>query len=39
MRYRNQTKSLPVVAKELGADMIVEGSVLRAGGRIRITAN
>ncbi len=38
MQYRNQTKSLPVVAKELGADMIVEGSVLRAGGRIRITA-
>lgn len=38
MQYKNSTKSLPQIAKELNVDAIVEGSVLRAGGRVRITA-
>jgi serine/threonine-protein kinase len=38
MRYKGSTKDLREIGKELGADMIVEGSVQRAGGRVRITA-
>jgi TolB-like protein/Flp pilus assembly protein TadD len=38
MRYAAANKSVPEIARELGADGIVEGSVLRSGGRIRITA-
>jgi TolB-like protein/DNA-binding winged helix-turn-helix (wHTH) protein len=38
MRYKNSNKSLPEIARELGADGIVEGSVLRSGDRVRITA-
>jgi Tfp pilus assembly protein PilF len=38
MHYRDHTKLLPAVAAELGADMIVEGSVRRSGDRVRITA-
>ena len=37
MRYRSSEKSLPTIARELGVDAIVEGSVLRAGERVRIT--
>jgi TolB-like protein/DNA-binding winged helix-turn-helix (wHTH) protein len=37
-RYRNTDKSLPQIARELNVDGIVEGSVLRAGDRVRITA-
>jgi TolB-like protein/DNA-binding winged helix-turn-helix (wHTH) protein len=37
-RYRNTDKSLPQIAHELNVDAIVEGSVLRAGDRVRITA-
>jgi eukaryotic-like serine/threonine-protein kinase len=37
MRYKNTTKSLPVIAQELNVDAILEGSVLRSGERIRIT--
>ena len=36
--YRNTTKRMPEIARELGADAIVEGSVLRAGDRVVITA-
>ena len=36
--YRNTRKRLPEIARELGVDAIVEGSVLRAGDRVRITA-
>jgi TolB-like protein/Tfp pilus assembly protein PilF len=36
--YKNTTKRLPEVARELSADAVVEGSVLRAGDRVRITA-
>jgi TolB-like protein/Tfp pilus assembly protein PilF len=38
MRYKGTTKPLSEIARELGVDAIVEGSVLRAGNRIRITA-
>ena len=38
MRYKNPDKGLPEIARELGVDGIVEGSVLRSGGRVRVTA-
>lgn len=38
MRYAGTTKTLPEIADELGVDAIVEGSVLRAGNFVRITA-
>ena len=38
MRYRNTEKSVPEIALELGVDAIVEGSVLRAGNTVRVTA-
>jgi len=38
MRFRGSTRPLPEVARELGVDGVVEGSVLRDGGRVRITA-
>jgi serine/threonine protein kinase/tetratricopeptide (TPR) repeat protein len=38
MRFKGTTKSLPNIGRELGVDAIVEGSVQREGGRIRIAA-
>lgn len=38
MRYKLTKKSLPEIARELNVDGIVEGSVLRSGQRVRITA-
>ena len=38
MRYKNARKSLPQIARELGVDAVVEGTVLRSGDRVRITA-
>jgi TolB-like protein/Tfp pilus assembly protein PilF len=38
MRYRNTDKSVPEIARELGVDAVVEGSVLRAENTVRITA-
>ena len=38
MRYKGTQKSIPDIARELGVDAIIEGSVLRAGNRVRITA-
>jgi len=38
MPYKNSKKSLRAIANELGVDAIVEGSVLKAGDRVRITA-
>lgn len=38
MHYKGTTKTLPEIARELGVDGIVEGSVMRAGNRARITA-
>ncbi|WP_263373591.1 TPR end-of-group domain-containing protein [Granulicella aggregans] len=38
MSYKNTKKTLPEIAHELGVDAVVEGSVLREGNRVRITA-
>jgi TolB-like protein/Tfp pilus assembly protein PilF len=38
MRYKAATRPLQQIARELGVDGIVEGSVLRSGDRVRITA-
>ncbi|MCI0402260.1 MAG: tetratricopeptide repeat protein, partial [Acidobacteria bacterium] len=38
MQYKGVKKPLPEIARELGVDAVVEGSVLRAGERVRITA-
>jgi serine/threonine-protein kinase len=38
MRYRGSDKSLPEIARELKVGAIVEGTVMRAGDRVRITA-
>ena len=38
MQYKGTHKSLPVVAKELGVDALVEGSVVRMGDQVRVTA-
>ena len=37
MQYKKTTKKLGDIAKELGADAIIEGSVRRADGRVRVT--
>lgn len=37
MQYKGAKKPLPQIARELGVDSIVEGSVLRSGQRVRIT--
>jgi TolB-like protein/DNA-binding winged helix-turn-helix (wHTH) protein/Flp pilus assembly protein TadD len=36
--YRHTHKTLPEIARELNVDGIVEGSIVRSGGRVRITA-
>ena len=38
MRYKGTKKSLPEIARELNVDGIVEGSVMRSGQQVRITA-
>jgi TolB-like protein/Tfp pilus assembly protein PilF len=38
MQYQNARKPLPEIARELGVDFIVEGSVLPIGTNVRITA-
>jgi TolB-like protein/DNA-binding winged helix-turn-helix (wHTH) protein len=39
MRYKDVTKPIPDIAKELGVDAIVEGSVLSEGEQVRISVN
>ncbi len=36
--YKHTHKTLPEIARELNVDGIVEGSIVRSGGRVRITA-
>jgi len=38
MRYKGSETPLPQIAEELNVDAVVEGSVLRVGPRVRITA-
>ncbi|MCI0444017.1 protein kinase [bacterium] len=38
MLYKNTRKPLSEIARELGVDAVVEGSIFRAGNRVRISA-
>ena len=38
MRYKGSHKSLPEIARELNVDAVIEGTVQRSGGRVRVTA-
>ena len=38
MQYKGTTKSIPEIASELGVTTIVEGSVMRVGDQVRVTA-
>jgi TolB-like protein/Tfp pilus assembly protein PilF/predicted Ser/Thr protein kinase len=37
MRYKEEKGTLPQIARELGVDGVVRGTVMRAGGRVRIS--
>jgi TolB-like protein/DNA-binding winged helix-turn-helix (wHTH) protein/Tfp pilus assembly protein PilF len=37
-RYKDTKEALPAIARELGVDAVVEGTVLRSGDRVRISA-
>src|SRR2546429_4330006 len=39
MHYKGAKKTLPEIARELDVDAVVEGTVLRSGSRVRVTAN
>jgi TolB-like protein/DNA-binding winged helix-turn-helix (wHTH) protein/Tfp pilus assembly protein PilF len=39
MRFKGSRKPLPEIARELGVDAIVEGTVTRSGNHVRVTAN
>jgi TolB-like protein/DNA-binding winged helix-turn-helix (wHTH) protein/tetratricopeptide (TPR) repeat protein len=38
MQYKGTHKTLPQIARELNVDAVLEGSVLRSGNRVRVTA-
>jgi eukaryotic-like serine/threonine-protein kinase len=38
MQYKDAKKPLPQIARELNVDAIMEGSVLRSGSKVRVTA-
>jgi TolB-like protein/Flp pilus assembly protein TadD len=38
MRYKDTDKSVPEIAQELSVDAVIEGSVLKAGNDVRVTA-
>ncbi len=38
MRYKGSRKSLQEIARELNVDAVIEGTVHRSGGRVRVTA-
>lgn len=37
LRYKDSSAALPEIAQELGVDVVLQGSVMRAGNRVRIT--
>ena len=39
MTYKGAKKPLPQIARELNVDAVIEGTVLRSGDRVRVTAN
>ena len=39
MRYKTVTTTLPAIARELDVDAVLEGTVVRSGSRVRITAH
>jgi len=39
MRFKGSRKPLPEIARELGVDAVIEGTVARSGNHLRITAN
>lgn len=38
LRYKRTSKSLPEIARELGVDAVLEGTFVRSGQQIRVTA-
>jgi len=38
MQYKGAKTPLPQIARELNVDAVIEGSVLRSGDRVRVTA-
>jgi TolB-like protein len=38
MRYKDTRRTLPEIGRELNADVLIEGSVVRSGSRVRVTA-
>jgi TolB-like protein len=38
MRFKGERRAMPEIARELGADLVVEGSISKAGPRVRVTA-
>jgi TolB-like protein/uncharacterized protein (DUF1330 family) len=38
MRYKETDKSLPEIARELGVEAVIEGSILREADRVRVSA-
>ena len=38
MQFKHSEKAVPVIAKELGVETVLEGSIRRSGGRVRVTA-
>jgi adenylate cyclase len=38
IRYKGTNKGMPEIARELNIDGVIEGSVMRSGNRVRITA-
>src|SRR5439155_16102452 len=38
MRYRNSERPLREIAREVGVDAIISGSVVRSGSRVRLSA-
>jgi TolB-like protein/Tfp pilus assembly protein PilF len=39
MKYKKTAKTMPEIGRELNVDAIVTGTVLRSGGKVRITAH
>jgi TolB-like protein len=39
MQYKGTKKKLPEIARDLNVDAVVEGTVARSGGHLRVTAN